>query len=118
MSVYISMEMPKPKLTDMATIYNAYILVSPDGHAAIVVDNEDGLDSTEYSLVPLPEHGRLIDADAFTDAIDSIDWYHQAPNKEMVHGANPAEHQAWYKEQDIFAAVENAPTVIPEDEVV
>ena len=59
------MEMPKPKLADMATIYNAYILVDPNGCAAIVVDNEDGLDSTEYSLVPVPAHSRLIDADEF-----------------------------------------------------
>ena len=63
--IYIKgMEMPKPKLADMATIYNAYILVDPNGRAAIVVDNEDGLDSTEYSLVLVQPHGRLIDADA------------------------------------------------------
>lgn len=61
-------------------------------------------------LVPVPPHGRCIDADALTDAIESTDWYHQAPNKEMVHGANSAEHQAWYKEQDIYSALEDAPT--------
>lgn len=65
MGVYIKgMKLPKPKLTDMATVYHAYVLVSPNGHAAIVVDNEEGLDSSEYSLVPVPPHGRMIDADA------------------------------------------------------
>ena len=66
-------------------------------------------------LVEIPKHGRLIDADALTDAIDSTDWYHQAPNKEMVHGANSAEHQAWYKEQDVYSVLENAPTIIEEE---
>lgn len=66
-------------------------------------------------LIPVPEHGRLIDADALTDAIESTDWYHQASNKEMVHGANSAEHQAWYKEQEIYSAIANAPTIIPAD---
>lgn len=66
------MEMPKPKFTDMATVYDAYILVSHNGHATIVVDNEDGLDSTAYPLVPVPEHGRLIDADAFSEKIIEI----------------------------------------------
>ena len=64
----------------------------------------------------VPEHGRLIDADALKDAIDSTDWYHQAPSKDMVLGANSAEHQAWYKWQDINAAVYNAPTIIPAEE--
>ena len=31
----------------------------------------------------------------------------------MVHGANSSLHQAWYKEQDIYEAIENAPTIIP-----
>ena len=66
-------------------------------------------------LVPVQTHGRLIDADALKDAIDSADWYHQAPNKEMAHGANSAEHQAWYKEQDIYSAIDDAPTITPAD---
>ena len=67
MSIYIKgMKMPKPKLTDMVTVYDAYILVSPNGYATIVVDNEDGLDSTEYLLTLIPEHGDLIDRDMLT----------------------------------------------------
>lgn len=33
----------------------------------------------------------------------------------MVHGANSFLHQAWYKEQDIYEAIENAETIIPAD---
>lgn len=48
-------------------------------------------------------------ADAI-DALERTEWYHQAPNGTMVHGANSAEHQAWYKEQDAFKALEIVPT--------
>ena len=47
-------------------------------------------------------------ADAI-DALESMGWYHQAPNKEMVHGANSTEHQAWYKAEDVFYAIEAVP---------
>lgn len=57
------MKMPKPKFADITTVYNAYVLVHPNGHAVIVVENEDGLDSTEYPLTPVPPHGDLIDRD-------------------------------------------------------
>ena len=67
-------------------------------------------------LVPVPDHGRLIDADALTDALELTDWYHQGENKNMVHGANSAEHQAWYKAQDVYAVVDAAPTIIQTDE--
>ena len=50
---------------------------------------------------------RRVDA---IDAIERTGWYHQAPNGEMVHGANSAKHQAWYKEQDVYKALENVPT--------
>ena len=98
------MEMPKSPVL---------FCIHPDGK--VFADLEGGW--REYQAVPVPEHGRLIDADALTNAIESTDWYHQAPNKEMVHGANSAGHQAWYKEQDVYSAIDNAPTIIPaEDE--
>ena len=79
MSIYIKgMKMPKPKLTDMITIYNAYVLVSPNGHATIVVDNENGLDSTEYLLVSVPEHGDLIDRDALFKEFERNRWFDNA----------------------------------------
>lgn len=53
----------------------------------------------------------LISRQATIDAIDNVDWYHQDRNKDMVLGANPPEHQAWYKEGDIYKAIENVPTI-------
>ena len=61
------MKMPKPKFADITTVYNAHILVHPNGHAVIVVENEDGLDSTEYPLTPVPPHGDLIDRDVLKE---------------------------------------------------
>ena len=48
-------------------------------------------------------------ADAI-DAIERADWYHQAPDGSMVHGANSTMHQAWYKERDVYKALENVST--------
>ncbi len=47
---------------------------------------------------------------AVVDEIDGVDWYHINKNGEMVHGANSAEHQAWYKADDIYAAIERVPS--------
>ena len=44
------------------------------------------------------------------EAIDVVDWYHQNRNKDMVSGANSDEHQAWYKADDIYKALESVPT--------
>ena len=65
------------------------------------------------TAVELPPHGRLGDLDALTHTIERVPWYHQNEEKDMVHGANSFLHQAWYKEQDIYEAIENADTIIP-----
>lgn len=47
------------------------------------------------------------------DAIDEVedtDWYHQNKKGEMVHGANPADHQAWYKAEDIYKVLNSLPS--------
>ena len=44
------------------------------------------------------------------EAIDCVDWYHQNKNKDMVSGANSDEHQAWYKAEDIYDALETVPS--------
>lgn len=41
------------------------------------------------------------------DAIDVTSWYHQNSNKDMVPGANSAEHQPWFKSQDIYDAIKS-----------
>lgn len=51
---------------------------------------------------------------AVLDAVDGVDWYHQNKNGEMVHGANDDEHQAWYKADDIYKAIESVPSAQPE----
>lgn len=43
------------------------------------------------------------------EAIELVDWYHQNSNKDMVHGANSDEHQAWYKADDVYKALEAVP---------
>ena len=44
------------------------------------------------------------------EAIEVVDWFHQNGNKDMVSGANSAEHQAWYKAEDIYKALEAVPS--------
>lgn len=52
------------------------------------------------------------------DAIEEVDWYHQNKNKDMVSGANSSEHQAWYKADDIYKALEALPSAQPEPQNV
>ena len=47
---------------------------------------------------------------AIVDAIEGVDWYHMTDSGEMVHGANSAEDQPWYKAEDIYAAIEALPS--------
>lgn len=47
------------------------------------------------------------------EAIELVDWYHQNRNKDIVSGANSREHQAWYKAEDIYKALEAVPAVKP-----
>ena len=44
------------------------------------------------------------------EAIEIVDWYHQNRNKDMVSGANSDEHQAWYKADDVYKALEAVPS--------
>ena len=56
----------------------------------------------------------LISRQAAIDAIDKTTWYHQNRNKDMVIGANSKEHQAWYKAEDVYKALESVPDALPE----
>lgn len=55
----------------------------------------------------------LIDRQAAIDAIENIDWYHQNDNGDMVSGASN-EHEAWYRAEDIYRALESVPSAQPE----
>ena len=52
----------------------------------------------------------VISRQAAIEAIEIVDWYHQNSNKDMVHGANDDEHQAWYKADDVYKALEAVPS--------
>ena len=52
---------------------------------------------------------RLIDAEALEGNIEQIDWYHLTRNGEMAKGATA--ENGWYKGQDIYNAIEEAPTI-------
>lgn len=56
-----------------------------------------------------------ISRQALLDTVDLLNWYHQNKNGEMVHGANSDEHQAWYKAEDIYKAIESVPSAQPTD---
>lgn len=55
----------------------------------------------------------LINRQDAINAIELIEWYHQNKNKDMVSGANSDEHQAWYKAEDIYQALEQVPSAEP-----
>lgn len=56
----------------------------------------------------------LISRQAAIEAIDETDWYHQNENKDMVGGANSAEHQPWFKSDDVYAALKSVPSAQPD----
>ena len=51
----------------------------------------------------------LISRQAAVEAIENTDWYHLRDGV-MVRGANSKEHQAWYKEQDVYKTLEQLPS--------
>ena len=55
----------------------------------------------------------LIRRSEVIDAIENIYWYHQNDNKDMVLGAKD-EHEAWYKADDVYKALESVPPAQPE----
>ena len=54
---------------------------------------------------------RLIDANALTDVIEHIDWYHISLQGTLAKGANSKLHTPLYKADDIYKALEEAPPV-------
>ena len=56
------------------------------------------------------ENGELISRQAAIEAFDNLEWFHLSDGV-MVHGANSKEHQAWYKEQDVYKTLEQLPSV-------
>ena len=110
MGVYIKgMEMP----TDRPQLLWVY----PNGKAMTVQDDVDPW--KELQAVPVPPHGRLIDADALTETTDGIwdcnDLYFQPNDK--ICDPNDCKGCKWRETMDCFRRmVRHAPTIIPAEE--
>ena len=104
MGIYLpNMEMP--------TKGYRLILIHADGTA----QSTDG----EMTAVPVPPHGRLIDADALTETTDGIwdcnDLYFQPNDK--ICDPNDCKGCKWRETMDCFRRmVRHAPTIIPAEE--
>lgn len=95
--IYIpGMEMPTGAGINVTTIFDAQINVYGDGTASIDVKENQHSPMGRCPLIPVPDHGRLIDADA-------LPWEKQ--------GLLVAD-EGWALPCSI---IENAPTVIPAD---
>ena len=70
----------------------------------------EALKSESIFTADRPRDGDLISREEAIEAIELVDWYHQNSNKDMVHGANDDEHQAWYKADDVYKALEAVPS--------
>ena len=85
-------------------------------HLSAIFDCEDtikALPSAQPTGTNTVQVEDCISRAAIVDAIEGVDWYHMTDSGEMVHGANSAEHQAWYKAEDIYAAIEALPSAQP-----
>ncbi len=59
----------------------------------------------------------LISREALNETLDKITWYHINPHGELTEGAHD-DDDALYKAEDIYKAIDNAPTVEPEKVLV
>ena len=66
---------------------------------------DDGCEKWECEFEP-----DIVYRSDIIDGVELTDWYHQNKNKDMVHGANSDEHQAWYKSQDIYKTIDIVPS--------
>lgn len=114
MGVYLpKMEMPIDKAVA--------VVIHPDG-TAYTAEMFAGV-CTKYlsdcTAVPVPPHGRLIDADALTETTDGIwdcnDLYFQPNDK--ICDPNDCKGCKWRETMDCFRRmVKHAPTIIPAEE--
>ena len=110
MSVYIKgMEMPKEGYID--------VRIKCNGIATFAIADNPYFKAVE--AVPVPPHGRLIDADALTETTDGIwdcnDLYFQPNDK--ICDPNDCKGCKWRETMDCFRRmVKHAPTIIPAEE--
>lgn len=78
-------------------------------------ENErDSYHTLSEAINALSNDGDTISRQAAIDAVENVDWYHLNTKGEMESGANSAEHQTWYKADDIYKVLEELPSVQPE----
>lgn len=80
----------------------------------LMIEAFEALPSAQPSVSKTEIVGDAISRAAVVDTIEGVDWYHQNKSGEMVHGANSDEHQAWYKAEDIYKAIETVPSAQPD----
>jgi hypothetical protein len=116
MGVYIKgMEMPENCVTDDCPCVNrelGFCQADPEGRYVY------GDRPHWCPLIPVPDHGALIDADALTDTTDGIwdcnDLYFQPNDK--ICDPNDCKGCKWRETMDCFCRmVKQAPTIIPAD---
>jgi len=104
-------------LDALRTCYDTNLVVLDNGDELIHYGDAVGAIETLPSAQPTGTNTvqveDCISRAAIVDAIEGVDWYHMTDSGEMVHGANSAEHQAWYKAEDIYAAIEGVPQAQP-----
>ena len=114
MGIYLpNMEMPKD--------YSVIVKIFPDGRVGTIPYVQwfkvDLIPGTQ--AVPVPPHGRCIDADALTETTDGIwdcnDLYFQPNDK--ICDPNDCKGCKWRETMDCFRRmVKHAPTIIPAEE--
>lgn len=87
--VYIKMPMPTVPQT---------VIIYPDGTVADVYDGE------KYKAIPVPDHGRLIDADSLDASVLQAGFSYAITRRKLR-----------YTPGEVRQKIANAPTIIPED---
>lgn len=107
--------MTRKEIIDGLKFTMDFILLNPITCESIAPDLLNRLDRITYDAckgaVELLEaqNGDVIKRQDTIEKMQEVDWYHQNKNGEMVHGANSAEHQAWYKAEDVYKVLEDMP---------
>lgn len=83
-------------------------LIDADELIRFYFDDEDGNKSFEFVPGEFIDNAPTVEAEPNT-AIETVNWYHQNADGEMVLGAN-SNQQAWFKADDVFKALKAEPT--------
>lgn len=107
MSVLIKgMEMPKRDATFLVHVNGDTIDLTPPRKYAEEYHREREI----YKLIPVPDHGRLIDADALMET------FRERKRPTLSDGADGSKERVRYLDYiSTLQAIKDAPTIIPEE---